>query len=118
MVIKMDEIEKPTFEICDGCEKYPKCLGGIHEDCELGYEDYLQDTEDALMVVDKSSDIKVFYVVDRSDDLKMLQETSSMLETDHGQENMIIMRHGKYELFTYPVIGHGANARFRRGNNE
>jgi hypothetical protein len=29
-------MEEPTFGICKGCPDYSECLGGHHEDCEIG----------------------------------------------------------------------------------
>jgi hypothetical protein len=111
----MTEIEEPTFGICRGCSEYNVCLGGIHEDCELGYEDYLS-SDDVIILVDENSDEKIFHVVERSEDLKMVQDVSKMLKEEHGQENLIRRRNEKYELFTYPIIGNGGDAKFLRGN--
>jgi hypothetical protein len=109
-------MEEPTFGICKGCPDYSECLGGHHEDCEIGYEDYLN-SGDAFELINENSDIKVFHIVSRSDDLNVLQGVAKMLKEEHGQENMIMRRkHDIYELFTYPIIGHDANAKFGRSN--
>jgi succinylglutamate desuccinylase len=120
--------DEPTFIICRGCPKYRICLGGIHEDCEIGFEDLINgvreemleimnlkdysDSDNVLIVIE-NSDEKVFHILDRSDDLDVLQDLATMLKEQHGQENLIIKRHGKYELFTYPVIGDGEDAHLK-----
>jgi hypothetical protein len=106
-------MEEPTFGICRGCQDYSECLGGHHEDCELGYEDYLM-SGDAFELIDENSDVKVFHIVSRSDDLNVLQGVAKLLKEEHGQENMIMRSRGQYELFTYPIIGDGGDAHFRR----
>jgi hypothetical protein len=76
--------------------------------------EYLQ-SDDVLRVIDiETSEERIFHIVERSNDLQMEQEIAKMLAEEHDQENMIIYRHGKYELFTYPVIGDGGDAHFRR----
>lgn len=76
--------------------------------------DYLQ-SDDVLRVINiETSEEKIFHIIGRSNDLKMEQEVAKMLAEEHDQENMIIYKHGQHELFTYPVIGDGEDAHFRR----
>jgi len=110
--MEQNVIEEPTFGICRGCDDYLICLGGHHEDCEIGYEDYLK-SGDAFELIDENSDVKVFHIVSRSDDLNVLQGIAKLLKEEHGQENMIMRKSEQYELFTYPIIGDGEMARFK-----
>jgi hypothetical protein len=76
--------------------------------------DYLQ-SDDVLRVIDvETSEEKIFHIIERSNDLHTEQEVAKMLAEEHGQENMIIYKHGQHELFTYPIIGDGEDAHFRR----
>jgi len=73
---------------------------------------YLQ--SDYVLIVIENSDEKVFHMIDRSNDLNVLEDISKMLKEEHGQENMIIKKNGEYKLFTHPIIGDGGDAHFRR----
>lgn len=76
--------------------------------------DYLQ-SDDVIRVINiETSEEKIFHITERSNDLQNVQKTARILAEEHGQENMIIYKRGQYELFTYPVIGHGGDAHFRR----
>ena len=108
----MMKIEEPTFGICRGCSEYNVCLGGIHEDCELGYEDYLN-SDDVIVIVKNVNEDKVFHVIERSDDLKLVQDVQKVIDEEHkNQEYMITRKNGVYSLYTYPVIGNGEYAHF------
>ena len=54
--------------------------------------DYLQ--SDYVLIVIENSDEKVFHMIDRSNDLNVLEDISKMLKEEHGQKNIIIKRMG------------------------
>lgn len=82
------------------------------EDLAQAELDYLQ-SDNVLRVMENSLE-KVFHMSNRSNDLNVLEDIAKVLEEDHDQENMIIKKNVEYTLFTYPIIGDGEDAHFRR----